>query len=72
MKNEKFNMLRSIGVFKDWHRSGKASDKTEKRKMERSHGRMVWISRDISILPMTGLQSNRGRGTYIRQKHGVL
>ena len=72
MKNELFNYLSRIGVFKGNPITHRASKKTEQRRFERNRGQLIWISIDMSRNPETGLIRNKGKGTYIRKLHGRL
>jgi hypothetical protein len=72
VKNELFHYLTSRGIFKGWHPTGKASEKTEKKKIERNRGILVWLSSGRRINLDTGLSRKIGKGTYIRKLHGRL
>lgn len=72
MNNELFHFLVSRNIFKGNVMTDKASEKTEQRRMERNRGVLVWLSKGFRKDSITGLTYRIGKGTYIRNKHGML
>jgi len=72
VKNELFHYLVRSGIFKGWHQSSKASEKTEQRRQERNRNRLVWLALGQRTDPNTGLKIQTGRGSYQRSVHGEL
>ncbi len=72
MKNELFHYLTSRGIFKNNLPTGRASEKTEQRRFERSRGRLVWLALGYRTNPVSKLRERLGRGTYVRNLHGKL
>ena len=72
IKNELFHYLTTRGIFKGWHPSNKASEKTEQRRIERNRYRLVWLAKGQKKDPATGLKTQIGKGTYVRSLHGRL
>jgi hypothetical protein len=72
MNNELFHYLTSRDIFKGWHPSSKASEKTEQRRAERNRYRLVWLAKGQKKDSVTGLSLQVGKGTYIKKLHGNL
>jgi len=72
LSNELFHYLTSREIFKGWHPSNKASEKTEQRRVERNRYRLIWLAKGQRKDSTTGLSQQIGKGTYIRKLHGEL
>ena len=72
MKNELFHYLTSRGIFKNNLPTGRASEATEQRRMERNRGILVWLALGYRTNPLTKSRERMGKGTYIRAQHGKL
>jgi hypothetical protein len=72
MNNELFHFLVSRNIFKNYLQSLKCSEKTEQRRKERHRQRLVWLSKGFKKDSITGLTHIFGKGTYIKNKHGML
>ena len=72
VNNELFHFLLSRNIFKGNAQTGKSSEKTEQKWIEKNRDRLVWLSKGWRTDAITKLTHRTGSGTYIRSKHGEL